>query len=48
MNSFLKQALEAYDKYLEEMLDMDDYDADEDYEFGDVFSLDNDDLPFNF
>lgn len=43
----MEQALEAYDKYLEEMFDMDDYDPDEDYAFGDVFSLDDEELPFN-
>ena len=43
----MEQVLNAYDEYLEEMFDMGDYDPDEDYEFGDVFSLDDDNLPFN-
>lgn len=43
----MEQALEAYDEYLEEMFDMGDYDPDENYEFGDIFSLDDDDLPFD-
>ena len=43
----MEQVLNAYGEYLEEMFDMGDYDPDEDYEFGDVFSLDDDNLPFN-
>lgn len=43
----MEQVLNAYDEYLEEMFDMGDYDPDEDYEFGDVFSLDDGNLPFN-